>query len=88
MNVENLKAGFPVVTAPRIEELAGNGITTEQLRNRQPATAGVVKDAILDHRGEVWLVQHSSDGKVAAYHHDELVSFTTGSMPTGFRPGE
>jgi hypothetical protein len=86
MNIENLKAGVSVVTAPRIEELAGNGITTEQLRNRQPTAVGVVKDSILEQRGEVWLVQHS-DGKVAAYHHDELVSFTNASMPKGFRPG-
>lgn len=85
MNIENLKAGVSVVTAPRIEELAGNGITTEQLRNRQPTAVGVVKDPILEQRGEVWLVQHS-DGKVAVYHHDELISFKNASMPKGFRP--
>ena len=85
MNIENLKAGVSVVTAPRIEERAGNGITTEQLRNRQPTAVGVVKDPILEQRGEVWLVQHS-DGKVAVYHHDELISFKNASMPKGFRP--
>jgi hypothetical protein len=85
MNVEYLRAGIPVVTAPRIEELAGNGIASDQLRNRQTTTVGVVQGSVLEQRGDVWLVEHG-DGKVAAYHHDELLPFARASMPQGFRP--
>ena len=85
MNLEYVQSGAPVVTAPRLEGIAGTGITAEQRQNRQPATLGVVQDMIREQQAEVWLVRHN-DGKVAAYHHDEILPLSNNSMPQGFRP--